>query len=685
MEILTVYPMYHRQEERIALEYAFKSARSIDHIVRTFPKRRYSRTKQCWHIPYRDDYRTFIKSAFADVPNIQIVFSEDQAATLAGTNNKEHSLQSEPSHTATIYIDKQKKKLYVVHNYNKRLFDRLQGLEGSYWNKEVRLWVLNGNNANYKAIITILNDEQVSWRKQEITKSFELPQSNSKSENNAYDTLDTCRNQILQDYIDTMRLKRLSPTTQKTYYEFFKQFVAYHTNIAVSSIGYKTIHRYIKKTAQKLNYTQKKQLIAAIKFYYEKTLGRPKMYFNLGKDHKIERVPPFISFYKCKELIANIQSPSDCLLLFLAYHLNLSPLQISKLEINAKEQIITDYINKNHTSVITFFEDLINSHLAYYGHQSFLFENKGRQYDSKELRHRVYRITGYYKLTEVYRSQCQAILDSTDYSKQTKDSYMSAFLRMLDYFDYKHPVFIKDEELRNYLVIERSKSSSHQNGVINALKFFFGHVYNKKIEDRYMLRPRKEHYLPDYFSKEEISAIIGQLDNIKHRLLITIGYSAGLRRSEIQELKPSDIDLKKNLVFIRDAKGKKDRYSVLPSGFKELLECYLERYKPKVYLFEGEKPGYKYSFTSMTKVLKRAARSAGIHRRVHLHMLRHSFAIHLLQAGHGIRYVQEFLGHANIKTTQRYTHIVNDATKHIKSPFDSLSINNNHFYSGSSP
>lgn len=99
----------------------------------------------------------------------------------------------------------------------------------------------------------------------------------------------------------------------------------------------------------------------------------------------------------------------------------------------------------------------------------------------------------------------------------------------------------------------------------------------------------------------------------------------------------------------------------------------------------GSKPGTPYSYTSMSNVLQRAARSAGIQRRVHLHMLRHSFATHLLEDGHDIRYVQEFSGHANIKTTQRYTHIVNDATKFVKSPFDNLANSKKHFNSGPDP
>ena len=489
----------------------------------------------------------------------------------------------------------------------------------------------------------------------------------------------------LKDFVRTMSLKRLSPSTQKVYYKFFRNYVLSNQAIDITEAHYNQIFSYIKATAGNLNHTQTKQLIAAIKFFYEKTLGRPKMYFNLGKTHHIKHQPTFIEFYEFKTIAKQIKPNSDKLLLFLAYHLNLTPDQISKLPVDSKNKIIHSFINVNHTSVVEYFNDLYKKQIKEHPYQYYLLEHKGRQYTNREIREKVYRLTGYYKLKEIYRRQCENILNSTDYSEQTKKSYLSIFMQFLEYFDYKHPVLIKDDAIRNYLVIQRAYSSSHQNAVINALKFFFGQVYKKKIEDKYILRPRKEHYLPDYFSKEEMSAIIGQLDNIKHRLLIIIGYSAGLRRSEIQNLRPSDIDLKKNLVFIRDAKGKKDRYSVLPTGLKELLGKYIEKERPRTYLFEGSKPDEKYSFTSMNNVLKKAARSAGIRRRVHLHMLRHSFATHLLEEGHDIRYVQEFLGHTNIKTTQRYTHIVNDATRFIKSPFDSLGMNNSNFNTGPDP
>ncbi len=582
------------------------------------------------------------------------------------------------------------KRVKLIFSYNRKIITDIREIPGRRWSKTMQCWHI----PYQPEYLSYLNDYfkgkykfvPKSGKKKPV-ESQKLEQSTQEKQNRkkSYELELQKKHPVLNDYVRTMSLKRLSPSTQKVYYQFFKSYVLSNTYVDFTEATYHQIFSYIKATAEDLNHTQTKQLIAAIKFFYEKTLGWPKMYFNLGKTHHIKHQPTFIGFYEFKTIAKQIKSNSDKLLLFLAYHLNLTPGQISKLTVNSKHKIINSFINANHTSVVEYFNDLYEKQLAEHPYQFYLLENKGRQYSTGELREKVYRLTGYYKLKEIYRRQAENLLNSTDYSEQTKRSYLSIFMRFLEYFDYKHPVFIKDEAIRNYLVIQRAYSSSHQNTVINALKFFFGQVYKKKLEDRYILRPRKEHYLPDYFSKEEISAIIGQLDNIKHRLLVIIGYSAGLRRSEIQNLRPSDIDLKKNLVFIRDAKGKKDRYSVLPSGIKELLGKYIEKERPKIYLFEGSKPGEKYSFTSMNKVLKKAARSAGINRRVHLHMLRHSFATHLLEEGHDIRYVQEFLGHTNIKTTQRYTHIVNDATRFIKSPFDSLGANNSNFNTGPDP
>ena len=588
----------HRGDYRVKLMFEYNNEIITD--IRSIPGRRWSKTMNCWHIPYKEGYLNYLDAFF----------------------NGKYQFRSKQNNSAKTAEHKEKHKT------------------------------------------------EEEKRKAQKAKERKLQE----------------KHPVLKDYVNTMSLKRLRPATQKTYYKFFREFALENAHTNIAELPYHSIFSYIKQKAEKLNFTQKKQLIAAIKFYYEKTLGRSKMYFNLGKAHNIKPRPTFIGFYEFIDMVKDIQLPSDKLLLFLAYHLNLSPVQISKLKQNTKEKIIHGFINKNHTLTIDYFCELYDNHVTAYPGQTYLLESKGRQYAPKEIREKVYRITSYYRLHDVYKTQCRTILNTTDYSQQTKASYLSIFMHFLEHFNYKHPVYIKDEDIRNYLVLQRAKSASHQNMVINALKFFFEHVYKKKIEDRYVLRPRKTHYLPDYFSKEEMSAIIGQLDNLKHRLLIILGYSAGLRRSEIANLRPADINLQNNMVFIRDAKGKKDRYSVLPTGLKDLLKRYLEKERPKKYLFEGSKPGKQYSYTSMSNILERAARSAGIQRRVHLHMLRHSFATHLLEDGHDIRYVQEFLGHGDIKTTQRYTHIVNDATRFVKSPFDNLDINKNkHSNSGPDP
>lgn len=594
----------------------------------------------------------------------------------------------------TIYTEKTnhrgEQRVKLLFGYNREIIADIRELPGRRWSKTMQCWHIPHRSKHLEYLNAYFEGKYKFLPKSEKTSKTDkhkAPRDSSNSQKDKKRQEQALQNKypVLKDYVRTMSLKRLSPSTQKVYYQFFRNYVLANTSKDVTKASYQHIYHYIKSTANDLNYTQTKQLIAAIKFFYEKTLGHSRMYFNLGKTHHIKHQPTFIEFYEFKTMAKQIKSNSDKLLLFLAYHLNLTPSQISKLPIDSKNKIIDSFINVNHASVTDYFCNLYKKHTADHPYQFLLFENKGRPYSTKSIREKVYKVTGYYKLKEVYRKQCENILNSTDYSEQTKRSYLSTFMRFLEYFDYKHPVFIKDDAIRNYLVMQRAYSSSHQNSVINALKFFFGQVYKKKIEDRYILRPRKEHYLPDYFSKEEMSAIIGQLDNIKHRLLVIVGYSAGLRRSEIQNLRPSDIDLKKNLVFIRDAKGKKDRYSVLPTGIRELLGKYMEKERPKVYLFEGTKPGEQYSFSSMNKVLKRAARSAGIQRRVHLHMLRHSFATHLLEDGHDIRYVQEFLGHTDIKTTQRYTHVVNDATRFIKSPFDNLGGHTLNFNQGPDP
>ena len=162
------------------------------------------------------------------------------------------------------------------------------------------------------------------------------------------------------------------------------------------------------------------------------------------------------------------------------------------------------------------------------------------------------------------------------------------------------------------------------------------------------------------------------LVNIKHRTMLSLIYACGLRRSELLNLRPLNVDSKRNLLLILNSKGKKDRVVPISDNIVEMLRNYYKMYKPKVWLFEGQKAGDQYSEESLAKVLKQACIKAGIKKPVTLHWLRHSYATHLLESGTDLRYIQELLGHKSSKTTEIYTHVSTKSLQNIKSPFDEL-------------
>jgi site-specific recombinase XerD len=178
-------------------------------------------------------------------------------------------------------------------------------------------------------------------------------------------------------------------------------------------------------------------------------------------------------------------------------------------------------------------------------------------------------------------------------------------------------------------------------------------------------RPRKEKQLPEVLAKEEIIKIINSTNNIKHRCIVGLLYSSGLRRSELLNLTITDIDSKRMVVKINNAKGNKDRISILSPSILKDLRHYYKAYQPKKYLFEGQK-GNKYSVTSVLNIISAATKKAGILKRVTPHMLRHSFATHLLENGTDLRHIQLLLGHSSTKTTEIYTHVANRSFMEIK-------------------
>jgi integrase/recombinase XerD len=266
-------------------------------------------------------------------------------------------------------------------------------------------------------------------------------------------------------------------------------------------------------------------------------------------------------------------------------------------------------------------------------------------------------------------------LRSKRYSDNTIKTYSEALKSFLTFFRNKSVFEITNDDVvlyNNEYILKNKLSASYQNQIVNAIKLYFKTIQNIKIELDKVHRPKRAKELPNVLSKEEVKAILMAPTNIKHRVMLSLIYSCGLRSGELIVLKPIHIDSKRNIVLLKNAKGKKDRIAPLSLKILELLRDYFTLYKPVTYLFEGQVSGMPYDPRSLQMVLKQAIKKAGITKPVTLHWLRHSYATHLLESGTDLRYIQELLGHSSSKTTEIYTHVSTKSIQQIKSPFDNL-------------
>jgi len=266
-------------------------------------------------------------------------------------------------------------------------------------------------------------------------------------------------------------------------------------------------------------------------------------------------------------------------------------------------------------------------------------------------------------------------MDQKRYSDSTVKTYVMAITTFLRFIKPKTSAEATNEDMRRFVyhyMIPRKLSFSYQNQAVNAAKLFFKTIRGSVLITEQLERPRREHRLPNVLSKEEVAAILQALPNQKHRTMLSLIYACGLRRGELLNLRPENIDSKRHLLIILNAKGKKDRVVPISDKVIIMLREYYTIYKPKIWLFEGQPLGEQYSETSLQKVLKMALEASKILKPVTLHWLRHSYATHLLEAGTDLRYIQELLGHKSSKTTEIYTHVSEKSLQKIKSPFDDL-------------
>lgn len=265
------------------------------------------------------------------------------------------------------------------------------------------------------------------------------------------------------------------------------------------------------------------------------------------------------------------------------------------------------------------------------------------------------------------------------YSMNTFDTYHNMVLRFLNWDDTTTLEQINDfevEEIDRYhetWMQQLNPSDSVINQSINAIKLYYKTVEDREMNLKEIHRPKRKKMLPTIYSLDEVQRIIHSIDNLKHRTMILLIYSAGLRLNEMINLKVEDVLEDRRMIYIKGGKGRKDRYTILSNTALEMLHQYKEVYHPERFLFEGQYGG-PYSPTSVRRVLAQAKVKAGVTKQGAVHTLRHSFATHLLENGTDLRYIQELLGHQSPKTTEIYTHVTTINISKITSPGDLIDL-----------
>lgn len=263
------------------------------------------------------------------------------------------------------------------------------------------------------------------------------------------------------------------------------------------------------------------------------------------------------------------------------------------------------------------------------------------------------------------------------YSQSTIMTYRNEFAQLLYVLKNKNVDELDADRVRDYFLycantLKLSEHTIHSR--INAVKFYYEKVLGREKIFFDIPRPKKPLQLPNVLAISQVELLFSKLENLKHKTMLFLAYSAGLRVSEVVSLRIKDIHSARMVINIKGAKGKKDRMVILSQGILELLRRYYIAYQPKHWLFEGQDNDEAYSTRSLQMVFHRAKREARIIQDVTFHSLRHSYATHLHERGTDIRLIQELLGHNDIRTTLRYTHVSTRTVENIKSPFDNLNL-----------
>jgi integrase/recombinase XerD len=262
------------------------------------------------------------------------------------------------------------------------------------------------------------------------------------------------------------------------------------------------------------------------------------------------------------------------------------------------------------------------------------------------------------------------------YSPTTIRLYLHSVAEFAQHF-HQSPDQLGPEHIRQYqLFLIQEKQASHSTCVqlVCALRFFYTHTLNRQIEIERIPFPRRERRLPFILSREEVKALLEAPRKLRDRAVLAVLYGSGLRVAEAAQLKIRDIDAPRNVLWVRQGKGRKDRQTLLPAKLLELLRLYWRTERPGEWLFPGADRARPVGPKSVYLACRGAAQAAGISKPVHPHSLRHAFATHLLEAGTNLRTIQILLGHANLETTARYLQVADVAVRSTPSPLEALDL-----------
>jgi integrase/recombinase XerD len=254
------------------------------------------------------------------------------------------------------------------------------------------------------------------------------------------------------------------------------------------------------------------------------------------------------------------------------------------------------------------------------------------------------------------------------FSPRTVESYLYWNRKFLE-FCKKSEADVAEDDIKNYISAKLAQASPRTAVLIKAaLKFYYDEVLKKNIVN--LKTPKTARTLPTVLTREEVRKLLASVENGKHKLIISLLYSSGLRLSELINLKVSDLELEEKIGWVRSGKGAKDRMFLVSEKMIPDLKNHIRGMKNDDYIFQGWDG--RISARAVQKIIGLAAKKSGINKNIHVHTLRHSFATHLLESGEDIRKIQELLGHSNLNTTQLYTHVTSEQLKKVKNPLDSL-------------